>query len=76
MSSVANTLDFATLEAIGVIRRQLNYSYPYKAGSATINCAGFDKKIMIGIIKYFMECHCSITINYEKKQVKISGYLC
>ena len=52
MSSVANTLDFATLEAIGVIRRELNYSYPYKAGSATINCAGFDKKIMIGIIKY------------------------
>lgn len=70
-----NTLDYAILDAIGVIRRELSYSYPYKAGSVTINCSGFDKKTMIGIIKHFMECHCSITINYEKQQVKITGYL-
>jgi hypothetical protein len=54
----------------------LNYSYPYRAGSVTINCAGFDKKTLMEVTKYFMERHCAITINYEKKQVKISGYVC
>jgi hypothetical protein len=54
----------------------LNYSYPYRAGSVTINCAGFGKKKLEDVIKYFMERHCAITINYEKNQVKISGYVC
>ena len=76
MSSIANTLSFDTLDAIGIIRRELNYSYPYRAGSVTINCAGFGKKTFLEVTKYFMERHCSISINYEKKQVKISGYVC
>ena len=71
-----STLSDVSLDAIGIIRRELNYSYPYSAGSVTINCGGFDRKTLLEITKYFMERHCSITINYEKKQVKISGYLC
>lgn len=69
-------LSYASLDAIGVIRRELDYSYPYSAGSVTINCDGYNKKTLLEITKYFMERHCSITINYEKKQVKISGYVC
>ena len=71
-----STLSYASLDAIGIIRRELNYSYPYSAGSVTINCDGYDRKTLLEVTKYFMERHCSITINYEKKQVKISGYLC
>ena len=71
-----SSLSFATLDAISIIRRELNYSYPYCAGSVTINCSGFDKKTLQEVTKYFMEHHCVININYEKKQDKISGYLC
>jgi len=72
----SESLSYTVLDAIGIIRRELNYSYPYKAGSATINCAGFDKNTLQKIIEYFMEHNCSIYINYEKNQIKISGYLC
>jgi hypothetical protein len=71
-----NSLSYASLDAIGVIRRELSSSYPYSAGSVTINCAGYDRKTLLEVLKYFMERHCSININYEKNQVKISGYLC
>ena len=71
-----NSLSYTSLEAIGIIRREINYSYPYSAGSVTINTSGFDRITIEDILKYFMEHHCSISINYEKKQVKISGYLC
>jgi len=76
MNSDSLTLSYAVLDAIGVIRRELNYSYPYSAGSVTINCSGFDKKTLQKVLEYFMKHHCSVSINYEKKQVKISGYLC
>lgn len=76
MNSDYSKFSYASLDAIGIIRRELNYSYPYSAGSVTINCAGFDKKTFLEVTKYFMERHCSISINYEKKQVKISGYVC
>ena len=71
-----STLSYASLDAIGIIRRELNYSYPYSAGSVTINCGGFDRKTLQDVTRYFMERHCAITINYEKKQIKISGYVC
>jgi hypothetical protein len=67
---------FESLEAIRMIKRELAYSYPYSAGTVTINCPGFGKKKLKDVIKYFMAQHYTITINYEKKQVKISGYTC
>lgn len=70
------TLSFIALDYIGVIRRELNYSYPYRAGTVTLNCSGFDKKTLLDVVRYFMERHCTVDINYEKNQVKISGYLC
>ena len=72
----SDSLSYAVLDAIGVIRRELNYSYPYSACSATINCSGFNKNILQKVLEYFIERHCSISINYEKNQIKISGYLC
>lgn len=69
-------LSFESLDAIRIIRSELNYSYPYSAGTVTINCPGFGKKKMVDVIKYFTAHSCTITINYEKKQVKISGYAC
>jgi hypothetical protein len=63
------------LDAIGFIRRKLGYSYPYKAGSVTINCEGYDKTVLLYIIDWFMKRQASITINYEKKQVVIKGYM-
>jgi hypothetical protein len=70
------SLSFAALDAIGVIKRELEYSYPYKSGSVTINVRGFGTETFKEVINYFMTHHCSITINTEKKQVTISGYLC
>ena len=69
-------LSIESLEAISIIRNELKYSYPYSAGTVIIDCPGFGKKKMQDVIKYFMSRHCAITINYEKKQVKISGYVC
>lgn len=67
---------FESLEAIRIIKRELGYSYPYSAGTVTINCPGFGKKKMEDVIKYFITHNCTVTINREKKQVKISGYVC
>jgi hypothetical protein len=69
------SLSFAALDAIGVIRRELQYSYPYKSGSVTINVRGFGTETFKEVIKYFIAHNCSITINTEKKQVTISGYI-
>lgn len=70
------SLSFAALDAISVISRELQYSYPYKSGSVTIDVRGFGTETFKEVIKYFMARHCTITINTEKKQVTISGYLC
>ena len=70
-----STMSFVTLDAIGIIKREIGYSYPYSAGSVIINCDGFDRKTLQEIITYFLNCKCSININYEKNQVKISGYM-
>lgn len=74
-STLSLAMRDAIFDAIGVIRREIGNSYPYSAGTATINCAGFDRKTLEEIIKYFLKVQCSISINYEKKQVKISGYM-
>lgn len=63
------------LDAIGIIRREIGYSYPYSAGSVTINCAGYDKTILHYIVNWFLERQSSINVNYEKNQVKITGYM-
>lgn len=63
------------IDAIGIIRRELGYSYPYSAGSVTINCSGYDKTVLHYIVNWFMQRQASIVINYEKKQVVINGYM-
>lgn len=63
------------LDAIGHIKRELGYSYPYSPGSVTINCSGYDKTVLVYILKWFMDRQASIVINEEKKQVKIIGYM-
>ena len=63
------------LDAIGHIKRELGYSYPYSSGSVTINCSGYDKTVLVYILKWFMDRQASIVINEEKKQVKIIGYM-
>ena len=37
------SLSFESLTLIGEIKRQLGYSYPYKAGSATVHTPGLSK---------------------------------
>lgn len=68
------SLSFESLTLIGEIKRQLGYSYPYKAGSATVHTPGLSKKVFLEIIKYYTEKEFSITINTEKKTFTISGY--
>jgi hypothetical protein len=63
------------LDAIGHIRKELGYSYPYKAGSVTMNCAGYDKTVVLCIVKHFLDANLSIVVNYEKKTIKFTGYM-
>ena len=67
-------MDIAS-EAIGMIRREIGYSYPYKSGSVTINCAGYDKTTLLYILNWFMIRESHIEVNYEKNQAKITGYM-
>lgn len=63
-------------DAICEIKKQIGYSYPYSSGSATIICSFYSKDDLLKISNYFLKRQCSIVVNYEKKQIKITGYMC
>ena len=67
--------DYEIMESIACIRRKIGESYPYSAGSAIINCPGFSRKALEKIIKHFIKRNAHIVVNYEKKQVVITGYM-
>jgi len=64
-----------SLDAIVEIKKQIGYSYPYSSGSATINCSFYSKDNLTKILNYFLKRECSIVVNYEKNQIKITGYM-
>ena len=62
------------LSVIGQIKRNLGYSYPYCAGTVTIYCPHYKPEIIAEIVKYCRKKEFSIVLNYEKKEITISGY--
>jgi hypothetical protein len=73
--SMIGVQEMEVQEYIRSIKRRLGYSYPYSAGSATINCRCFTKDNLDKVLKYFLKRECSIVVNYEKNQITISGYM-
>jgi hypothetical protein len=67
--------DDMLIDALGIIRRELSYSYPYSAGSVTINYDYYPKKILEQILKYFQGRHASIVIFPDKRQIVIKDYM-
>jgi hypothetical protein len=63
------------MEVISTIRRIIGQSYPYGAGSVTLNSRLYTKAEMTEVLKYFMGRRACIEINYETNQVKITDYL-
>jgi hypothetical protein len=67
--------DLLVMDALGIIRRELGYSYPYSAGSVTINYDNYPKKILERILKYFRDREASIVIYPNKRQIVIKDYM-
>ena len=75
MAELSYEKKMIAMEAIGVIKREIGSSYPYCAGSVTMNCVGYDKSTLLYIVNWFLERQSSIVVNYERKQVQITGYM-
>lgn len=67
--------DWLVIDALGIIRRELGYSYPYSAGSVTIKYDYYPKKILERILKHFRDREASIVIYPDKKQIVIKDYI-
>lgn len=67
--------DTMVMDALGTIRRELGYSYPYSAGSVTIHYNYYPKKVLERILKYFRDRQASIVIQPDKQQIVIKDYM-
>ena len=61
-------------DAIRDIRRVIGYSYPYKAGSVTINCSAYKTIVLKEVLDYFFKREFTMSMNKEKRQITITGY--
>jgi len=69
-----HTYTFEALALIQQIKRQIGRSYPFCAGNVTIYCPNHKFQTIAEIVSYFRNKEYNIVINYEKKEVKISGF--
>ena len=63
--------DTIVMDAIGVLRREICYSYPYCSGSVTFTYSGYSKKILYRILKYFQDRDASIVIQPNLQKITI-----
>jgi hypothetical protein len=67
--------DMIVMDAIGVLRREISYSYPYCAGSVTFTYTGYPKKILSRILKHFQDRDASIVIQPHLQRITIKDYM-
>jgi hypothetical protein len=67
--------DWLVIEALGYIRKELCYSYPYCAGTVSIRCNDYPKKVLERILKYFKDREASIVIYPGKKLIVIKDFM-
>jgi len=67
--------DMIVMDAIGVLKREIGYSYPYCVGSVTFTYTGYSKKILYRILKYFQDREASIVIQPNLQRIIIKDYM-
>jgi len=67
--------DMIVMDAIGILRREISYSYPYCAGSVTFTYSGYPKKILYRILKHFQDKDASIVIHPHLQRITIKDYM-